>query len=284
MGKRLSDAQVAVGLRAVALSAEIVLRRLRRTDVLDAPASPAGPVVGETAGRWQSLARSGVQVARRGGDRARAGLAVGLDRWMSDRPGTDQWGRRDLDARIEWWLAHLGRSTAVLAAVPGLAGIAGEKVPVQELVSLAGQALLSCAIAGEHGIDDPDSRVLLLARAVLDRDVIVVDHDRREAAREATALTAGMDAGAVTARPAAVAHVLLGVGRAVQALRDELDERPRGHLGHRVVGKVPVVGAVGHYRGERRGLAVVAERSRAWCVEHRAAAAPGPSALQDPRR
>ncbi|MEJ2887923.1 hypothetical protein [Actinomycetospora aeridis] len=284
MSTGFSDEQVAVGVRAVALAAEIVLRRLRDPNflavgdddplpaVVDEPPSPAD--VGSPGG-WRGLARHGGELVRQGGHRARQGVATGLQRWMSERPGTDGWQSLTVDERTEWWLSYLGRTTAVLAALPGLAGFAGDRVPVKDLVSVAGQGLLLCAIAGEYGIDDVDDHVVLLGQVVLGRDLARLSRGaRREAENEASTLVADMEAARNGGRKRAMASSLLGMGRSLQHLEDELDKRPQGHAGQRMAGALPMIGVIGHYQGERRGLTIAAERGRAWCAERLVAGEP----------
>lgn len=282
MNKEFSDEQVVVGVRAVALAAGLVLRRLRDPNFLavDATAPTSGgeaPVAAGGGSGWRGLARQGGHLVRQGGQRARQGVAAGLQRLSSERPGSDEWSTLTVDERTEWWLAYLGRATSVVAALPGLAGVVGDKVPTKDLMSVAGQGLLLCAIAGEYGIEDVDAHACLLAQVVLGRDVEhLMGGGRRDAEREARELIAEVEVvshGSNSRR--ALASSLISMGRSLQRLHDELDKRPQGHLGQRMAGALPVVGVLGQYQGERRGLMIAAERGRAWCGRRASSPRPG---------
>ncbi|GLZ51711.1 hypothetical protein [Actinomycetospora sp. NBRC 106378] len=273
----MSDAQVAVGIRAVALASAFLVRKLRDPEFLataageeeDAPVMVSGPPATEPAvdadrgGRFRSIVKRGGELARQGGGYARQGF----ERWAAARPGTPAWEAAGLDQRCDWWFANLGRATSVLAALPGLTGAAGDRIPVRDLVSAAGQGLLLVAIALEYGIEDTDDHVALIGEILFGRQLDAAG--QVSAARdEADELAVG-----ATRRDAgrrAQAAALVRIGRTLSQLEAELGKRPQGHPGQRLVGALPGVGVIGHYRGERRGLEVVSEQGRAWCAARRA--------------
>ncbi len=288
MGGAMSDAQVAVGVRAVALASAFLVRTLRDSQFLATAAGETAPgiveastetavVEGDRRGRLKSLARRGGELARQGGEYARQGL----DRWVSTRPGTPAWKSASREQRCDWWFANLGRATAVLAALPGLTGAASDRVPVRELLSAAGQGLLLVAIAVEYGIEDTEDHVSLIGEVLFGRRLdLAAPRDAAVAAQEAEALAGGAKRADSTRRTQAAA--LVRIGRTLTQLEAELDKRPQGHRGLKLMGSLPGVGVIGHYKGERHGLGIVSDRGRAWCVQRlgrRAfgAAAPSPT-------
>jgi hypothetical protein len=154
-----------------------------------------------------------------------------------------------------WWIRRCGRLTSLAASVPGLLGALGDRLPLQDVLGAAGQGLLLCAIAGEHGVHDQDTRVRLLAAVLFDRDI-------------------DPSAGATTPAPAppasrrlrlaAAAKWLWRQGRLLLGVRDELEKRPHGRVYHRALGMLPVVGMAGDYLGERSALKRAARAADRW--------------------
>lgn len=174
-------------------------------------------------------------------------------------PGTTRWARLSTDERSTWWVNRVGRLTALAASVTGLAGALGDRLPLQDVLGTAGQGLLLCAIAGEHGVDDHPTRVRLLAAVLFHRDLD-------------PAVAAGGGTGDVTPPPESTRH--LGVkpaakwlwrqGRLLLAVQDELGKRPQGRFYHRALGMLPVVGMAGDYLGERSALKRAARAAGHW--------------------
>jgi hypothetical protein len=162
--------------------------------------------------------------------------------------------QHDVEQRSEWWINRTGRLTALAASVTGLAGALGDRLPIQNTLGAAGQGLLLCAIAHEHGVTDVDTEVRLLAAVLFDREV-------------------DPTAGANT-RPVSAPDRRLGVkpaakwlwrqGRLLLAVSDELDKRPQGRFYHRALGMLPVVGMLGDYLGERSALRRAARAGEHW--------------------
>ncbi|GLY50453.1 hypothetical protein [Lentzea sp. NBRC 102530] len=72
---------------------------------------------------------------------------------------------------VDWWINHVGRLTAAVAALPRVMSVAGDKLPLADLLGSAGQGLLLCAIAAENDVDDLGTKVRLLASVLFGRDV-----------------------------------------------------------------------------------------------------------------
>jgi hypothetical protein len=192
-------------------------------------------------------------------------------------PGSEGWARLTVEERTDWWVNRVGRLTALAASVTGLAGALGDRLPLQDMLGSAGQGLLLCAIASEHGVDDRGTRVRLLASVLFDRDLdpaVAAGRAGEDAADEAVVaeLTDGKP---LSAEPAgrrfgikAAATWLWRQGRLLLALSDELGKRPHGRFYHRALGKLPVVGMAGDYFGERSGLKRAARMGHKWLHAH----------------
>lgn len=187
-------------------------------------------------------------------------------------PGTTAWERMTVDDRSDWWVNRVGRFTVLLASVPGLGGALADRLPLQNTLAVAGQGLLLCAIAAEHGATSQADRVRLLAAVLFDRDIdpaLAAGVERSVAEEEAAAaeLTEELAEstkkhGKITMR--AAARTLWRFGRRLWALGDELDKRPQGRFYHRMLGVLPVVGMAADYFGERSALKRAAKSARKW--------------------
>jgi hypothetical protein len=180
-------------------------------------------------------------------------------------PGSSSWGRMTVEQRSAWWVSRVGRLTALAASVTGLAGALGDRLPLQDILGSAGQGLLLCAIAGEHGVDDQATRVRLLAAVLFERDLD-------------PAVASGADDDDPEVSPAPPADRRVGLkpaakwlwrqGRLLLAVSDELGKRPHGRFYHRVLGMLPVVGLAGDYLGERSALKRAARDADRWLHQH----------------
>src|SRR5204862_6662108 len=78
-------------------------------------------------------------------------------------PGTAAWARMSVAERDDWWINRVGRITVLIASIPGIGGALADRLPLQDTLAIAGQGLLLCAIAAEHGVTRQSDRVRLLA-------------------------------------------------------------------------------------------------------------------------
>jgi hypothetical protein len=157
-----------------------------------------------------------------------------------------------VEERSAWWLNRVGRLTALAASVTGLAGALGDLLPVQDTLGAAGQGLLLCAIAGEHGVQDEDARVKLLAAVLFGRDLTLTED---KAPQPPPVRQLGV-------KP--TVKWLWRQGRLLLAIQGELEKRPSGRFYHRALGKLPLVGMAGDYLGERAGLKRAARSADRW--------------------
>ena len=198
-----------------------------------------------------------------------------LDRLAAAQlPGTHAWAEMDAHRRSRWWVGRVGRLLALIAAVPGVGGALADRLPVGDALGAAGQGLVLCAIAGEYGLRSETEQVRLLAAVLFDRDVapVLVQGSVPEKVDAASAeLTSELNEaqrrhGRVTL--GAVAGTVWRLGRVLWSLGDELDKRPRGRLVHRALGKLPVLGVLGDYLGERSALRRAAYAGLQWISAH----------------
>jgi hypothetical protein len=163
-----------------------------------------------------------------------------------------------VEERSASWVNRVGRLTALAASVTGLAGALGDRLPLQDILGAAGQGLLLCAIAGEHGVEDQATRVRLLAAVLFKRDIDPVTA-AGDGVRDPTPVPAPSRRGV---KPAAT--WLWRQGRLLLAASDELEKRPHGRVYHRALGMLPVVGMAGDYLGERAALKRAARAAHHW--------------------
>jgi len=240
----ITDERVAAVLRAFVRGCATMLPRLRETDEpldLDVPADDTEVDHG---------------LLRRLRDR------VEQVRW----PGSASWARLTAEQRSDWWVSRVGRLTALAASVTGLAGALGDRLPLQDILGSAGQGLLLCAIAGEHGVEDRAARVRLLASVLFDRDLdpsVAAGVGAEDEVAEVEAPPEGRKVGLKSA-----AKWLWRQGRLLLAVSDELEKRPHGRWYHRALGMLPIVGMAGDYLGERSALKRAARAADRWLHNH----------------
>lgn len=246
MTEVISDERVAAALRVFVRGCDPMLRRLRDQDTLadDEPEPGDRGLLGRVKGRLERV------------------------RW----PGSKHWGRLSVEERSDWWVSRVGRLTSLAASVTGLAGALGDRLPLQDILGSAGQGLLLCAIAAEHGVDDRGTRVRLLAHVLFERDLDQEvaagsstddDADDAEAARLTEEPPAEEPSGGRFAVKSA-GKWLWRQGKLLLAISDELEKRPHGRFYHQALGMLPVVGMAGDYLGERSALKRAAKAGHRW--------------------
>jgi hypothetical protein len=180
-------------------------------------------------------------------------------------PGSAGWARLTVEERSDWWVSRVGRLTSLAASVTGLAGVVGDRLPLQDILGSAGQGLLLCAIAAEHGVDDRATRVRLLGKVLFDREI---DPAVAAGAAEAEEPVELPDGRRIGLKPAA--KWLWRQGKLLLDISDELEKRPHGRFYHRALGMLPIVGMAGDYLGERSALKRAAKSGHRWLHEHAA--------------
>lgn len=172
----------------------------------------------------------------------------------ADVPGTKSWAEMDTDARIHWWVWRVGALNTVAVAFPGLLGLLGRRLPIQDLIGFVSQATVLCAVARELGTTEQRTQVRMLAWVLCDRDLSVVVYDAASQRRLAV----------IPNSPSGVAKALWNLVGLFDAIGDELAKRPQSRAPLRYLSLVPGVGAIAAYFGECGALARAAKDGRRW--------------------
>lgn len=189
-------------------------------------------------------------------------------------PGTAAWETMSPQRRTLWWMNRVGRFTTLVVAVPGLGGVLADRLPVQAALGAASQAMVLCAEAREWGVDETDQVRLLawvLCQRPVGRELVLGLPPQTDAQLTAEGVDPEAERTHRTGRSSAVgaAKALWRYGRLMRGIADELDKRPQGRWPHRVLGMLPVVGAVGDYFGERSALKRAVRRADEWVRTNR---------------
>lgn len=179
----------------------------------------------------------------------------------ADVPGTEAWEDMDLDARSNWWVARVGATDTVLVAFPGVFGVVADRLPIQDVLGFTSQAIVLCAVAREHGVQDYGQQVRLLGAVMCDRD-LGVDVTAQDAAPDPE------DPG-----PSDLGGSLWRLVGLVRAIGGELVKRPQPRRIFRYLGMLPAVGAIADYLGEYGALVRAAKAGRRWIADHPGAVA-----------
>jgi hypothetical protein len=179
----------------------------------------------------------------------------------ADVPGTMAWSEMDLDERVDWWVRRVGALDTVLVAIPGVFGVIADRLPVQDLLGFSNQSLVLCAVAREHGMQDRELQVRLLASVLCDRELTTTEARGESAQQEGPPAT-----------DTALAGRLWHFAGVVRAVGDELVKRHRPRPLFRYLGMLPAVGAVADYLGEYGALVRAAKEGQTWIAQHAARA------------
>ncbi|NLE81748.1 MAG: hypothetical protein GX610_19645 [Rhodococcus sp.] len=197
--------------------------------------------------------------------------------WVLDTirfPGTDAWGKATVDERSQWWVTRLGAVNTIAVAFPGFFGVLLNRLPLQELLGFANQAVVLVAVAREHGVTDRKDQVDLLASVLCRREVDAHVLPGTTQAKDT-------DSAERSWQPFAVVGNLIGTARIFRAITGELDKRPQPGKVYSLLGNLPVVGAVAGYLGERGALARAAEQGNKWIDQQGATSGRGAQGRAD---
>lgn len=172
----------------------------------------------------------------------------------ADVPGTLAWDDMDVDSRINWWVWRVGALNTVAVAFPGVLGVVGRRLPIQDLLGFASQALVLCAVARELGVTDQHRQVRMLAAVLCRRDLSGAGDG------------AGIDLPSeeIQRTPLGIAKALWNLVGLLDAIGDELAKRPHARAPYRYLGLLPALGAIAAYFGECGALARAAKSGRKW--------------------
>ncbi|CAM3933488.1 hypothetical protein KIPE111705_32180 [Kibdelosporangium persicum] len=259
MAEAITDQHVAAVLRVFVRRCEPMLTRLR---------DDGEPVEDDLDGDDPEVDRSILDKVRT----TVAGRVASIR-----RPGMKGWGQLPIDERVDWWISRVGRFTSLLASVTGLAGVWGDRLPLQDMLGSASQGLLLCAIAAERGVDDIGVKVRLLGAVLFDRDIDPVTARGKGDAAADEELVAKLAPEEEEPVEEPVKGKRFGVkagfkwlwrqARILFAITGELEKRPQGRLYHKALGMLPVVGMAGDYLGERSALKRAAKHGTRWLAQ-----------------
>ncbi|ABG97722.1 conserved hypothetical protein [Rhodococcus jostii RHA1] len=180
--------------------------------------------------------------------------------WVLDTvqfPGTASWEKASDDERARWWVTRIGALNTIAVAFPGMFGVLLNRLPIQDVLGFANQAVVLVAVAREYGMTNRSDQVDLLASVLCRRDTdasaVLADTTRSDSAD-----------GESVWRPFGLIGALWRTGRTVRALSDELDKRPAPGSTYSLLGNIPVVGVVAGYLGERGALVRAAKQGEQW--------------------
>ncbi|WP_432492293.1 hypothetical protein [Kineococcus auxinigenes] len=193
-------------------------------------------------------------------------------------PASPQWAEQPLPRRVDWWVTRIGISAGLAAATPRFAGALADRVPLQAALGASAAGLAVCATAREHGRTTPAEWVPLLAEVLFDRDLQPAAAPLPTSEEAEHRLDAddtgggggageedGGDGGGRAATPGRGAQravrTVWHLARAFFEVQRLLEERPRGGLLTRAIGKLPVVGVAGGWLDERAGIREAARRT-----------------------
>jgi hypothetical protein len=162
---------------------------------------------------------------------------------------------RPLAGRDQWWADQVPVVAAGIAAAPRFLGKVADLLPLQNTVATAVQSVVVLGVAREHGVTDPATRVSLLSRVLLDRELPVEKVEPLLVKAKGTYREDAFGAGRGPLR------TLWRTSRLLSRIDDALDARPKGRLHHRALANLPVVGVFGGYAAEKEGLRRAAARA-----------------------
>jgi hypothetical protein len=192
---------------------------------------------------------------------ARAVDAVRDRAFGKTTPASPAWARQPVDKRVGWWVTRIGISAGLAAAAPRFFGALANRVPLQGALGAAAAGLAVCATAREHGTTSPTDWVPLLGTVLFDRELpatgqvpAVEESERRLAETQEDHDDSQDSSGGLTAGARRAAGTVWSLARALLALGDLLDHRPRGGRLVRVLAQVPVIGVASGWLDERGGI------------------------------
>lgn len=166
-------------------------------------------------------------------------------------PGTAAWAAASEQERVNWWVGGLGSVSTLPVAFPGMLGVVGRMLPLQDALGFVNQAIVLLAVARERGIHDRDRQVRMLAAVLCRRDLLGTGE---------------------TGTPLSwVRRPVRSTIDLVRAVNAEFARRPQPSGAWRALGVLPLVGALAGYVGERSALSRAAADGQQWL-----GAQPGP--------
>jgi hypothetical protein len=189
---------------------------------------------------------------------AEKALILAIDRLLKMQvPGHAEWPKLPLAKRCDWWVDRLGGFAAVVAALPRISGAAADRLPIKDTLGAAVQAMVIGAICREYGVEAHADRTAVIARVLTDRPITpddVLKYDDPTVAGQDAAKQLGFGDESDESGLRHGVRLLWRISKLFGGLGEVFEERPRGSLGARFVGKLPGIGVVGGFFDERKGI------------------------------
>jgi hypothetical protein len=189
---------------------------------------------------------------------AEKGLILAIDRLLKMKvPGHTEWPTLPLSDRCDWWVDRLGGFAAVVAGLPRLSGAAADQLPIKDTLGAAVQAMVIGAVCREYGVEAHADRTAIIARVLTERPITpdeVLKYDDPTLAGQDVAKQLGLgdDSGEAGLRMGV--RLLWRISKLFGGLGEVFEDRPRGSIGARLIGKLPAVGVVGGFFDERKAI------------------------------
>ena len=189
---------------------------------------------------------------------AEKGLILAIDRLLKMKvPGHAEWPTLPLAERCDWWVERLGGFAAVVAGLPRISGATADRLPVKDTLGAAVQAMVIGAVCREYGVEAHADRTAVIARVLTDRLITpddVLKYDDPTAAGQEVGRHLGLGDESEEAGLRKGIRLVWRISKLFGGLGDVFEDRPRGSLGARFIGKLPAVGVVGGFFDERKGI------------------------------
>ncbi|TWD83605.1 hypothetical protein FB561_4771 [Kribbella amoyensis] len=189
---------------------------------------------------------------------AEKALIVAIDRLLRMRvPGHTEWPTLPLSERCDWWVERLGGFAAVVAGLPRLSGAAADRLPLKDTLGASVQAMVIGAVCREYGVEDHAERTAIMARVLTSRPITpddVLKYDDPTTAGKDVAVQLGIGDESEEKGLRKSLRLVWRLSKLFGGLGEVFEERPRGSIGARMLGQLPMVGFVGGFFDERKGI------------------------------
>ncbi|GAA1513571.1 hypothetical protein [Kribbella lupini] len=189
---------------------------------------------------------------------AEKALILAIDRLLKMKvPGHAEWPTLPLATRCDWWVDRLGGFAAVVAGLPRLSGAAADALPIKDTLGAAVQAMVIGAVCREYGVEAHADRTAVIARVLTSRPITpddVLRYDDPSQAGQDVAKQLGLGDESEERGLRQGVRLVWRISKLFGGLGEVFEDRPRGSLGARAIGKLPAVGVVGGFFDERKGI------------------------------
>jgi hypothetical protein len=176
---------------------------------------------------------------------AEKGLILAIDRLLRMKvPGHAEWPALPLARRCDWW-------------VDRFSGAAADRLPIKDTLGAAVQAMVIGAICREYGVEAHADRTAVMARVLTARRITpdqVLKYDDPTTAGKDVAQQLGLGDESEDTGLRRGITLVWRISKLFGGLGEVFEDRPRGSIAARLVGKLPAVGVLGGFFDERKGI------------------------------